>query len=160
MSKSIFGACKKCPCGNNAEGCRFIFGLPQCICKAGYSGPRCLDRDSCSLSMNPCRVRDCIGTLVEFNCSYSSSKVHSLSIRTEPPTTDRAEITSSLASITLSLNLNTAVRQVVCELRNSNNDLVAAAYSKLGNNQSNNSHSHKFSIIHILTSFVFCFRRT
>ncbi|CAG7687954.1 unnamed protein product [Allacma fusca] len=39
------GSCQACPCSHNSESCRLEFGRPICICRAGFSGPKCEVRD-------------------------------------------------------------------------------------------------------------------
>jgi hypothetical protein len=74
MSRSVFGNCKKCPCNKNSDGCRPDGGSVVCVCKQGFTGPRCEDRDFVSVVLDPSRVRDCVGTNITFNCTYSSSR--------------------------------------------------------------------------------------
>ncbi|ODN05050.1 Basement membrane-specific heparan sulfate proteoglycan core protein [Orchesella cincta] len=112
MSRSVFGACKPCPCGKTAEGCHLSAGQVVCKCKEGFSGPLCQDKEVITITCDPFRIREVEGSLVDFTCSMTTNSRRRLLMRLGVENSaERAEETTT---ITRQIRLTKDLRRVEC----------------------------------------------
>ncbi|XP_052124491.1 basement membrane-specific heparan sulfate proteoglycan core protein isoform X6 [Frankliniella occidentalis] len=78
LSASVLGSCIQCPCNGNEESCSIASDFRvTCYCKPGYSGRQCDNsgsQDGVRVELTPLTVRQQVGALVHFTCTYYGSE--------------------------------------------------------------------------------------
>ncbi|XP_050308675.1 basement membrane-specific heparan sulfate proteoglycan core protein isoform X33 [Anthonomus grandis grandis] len=80
------GTCRRCPCNNREESCRFdvLMGSVVCTCLPGFTGRECEskvpdippaseNKVNLQVSMTPSKIAAPIGTQVALTCAYKSA---------------------------------------------------------------------------------------
>ncbi|KAJ1522549.1 hypothetical protein ONE63_001735 [Megalurothrips usitatus] len=80
LSASVLGSCLQCPCNGNEESCAISSDFRvTCYCKPGYTGRYCdnsgPDLDGVRVELTPLRVRQRVGAVVRFTCTYHGSEL-------------------------------------------------------------------------------------
>jgi hypothetical protein len=132
MTESVFGACKLCPCGHNAEGCHISYGVVKCMCKPGYTGDKCQSREVFTITLDPFWIREIEGAEVDYECTFSTNSKRALRIRLRGENeASRIEAVES-RQISRTFKLTKAVGRIVCEVVDSANVVWAIVYGAIG----------------------------
>jgi hypothetical protein len=131
MTASVFGACKYCPCGRNAEGCHISYGEVHCTCKGGFTGDRCQDKEVISVTLDPFWVRDCANTDIDFTCSFTTNSKRPLRIRLGLEGASGSSIPEDVKSLSRTYTLTSSLGKVKCEVLDAYGTTWATVYAAI-----------------------------